>query len=126
MTALLTEFTVEGKVWATMNGSHKNPHVHNALQQRWKRAAAIAIRDAMCQPVREPVRITVVTRRTRNVHADASNLAPTGKACIDAAVEAGILSEDCDCVVRSTTYARGPKASVPTVEITIEHEGESA
>lgn len=112
-------FTVTGGRWANLNGSHGNAHAHQALMNAWKALACVAIADAQCPSVVEPVTITATVRRTRNGRADAHNVTPTIKACIDAAVEMGLISDDSDAVVRSLTIQAGSKAKAPTVELEI-------
>ena len=117
----MVTFTVSGRVWANLNGSHMNHHAHQALMREWKDRAALAIRAARCERVEPPVVITATVRRTRSGRADAHNVLPTIKAAIDAAVPS-IIDDDHDGIVRRLVIQAGPKAPVPTVEITIEHE----
>lgn len=122
----MTTFTVTGKLWVSLNGSHRNPHAHQALMRGWFDRAVVAIRDQHAAAVEPPVVITATVRRTRNARQDAHNVLPTIKACIDAAVRCELIPDDDDSVVRALVIQAGPKASVPTVEIAIEHQGESA
>lgn len=113
-------FTVEGTKWANLNGSHRNHFAHQSLMDEWKQRAILAARQAKCQPVDAPVVITATVRRTVNRHADAHNVAPTIKACIDAAVACGLIEDDHDGIVSRLIIEAGPKAPKPTVELRIE------
>ena len=118
----MTAFAYSGRVWVSLNGSHRNPHAHQALMRHWHDRALAAIRATVCEPVTPPVVITATVRRVRNARQDAHNVLPTIKAGIDAAVAAGIIPDDDDTVVSRLVIQAGPKAPTPTVEITIEHE----
>jgi hypothetical protein len=114
-------FTVTGRKWATMNGSHGNHHAHQALMNEWKRRALVGILGSTPIPaIDAPVIITATVQRTTNAKADAHNVTPSIKACIDAAVSAGIIADDHDGIVRRLIIEPGPKAKQPTVTIRIE------
>ena len=113
-------FTVQGSTWVNLNGSHGNAYARQSRMDDWLHRATLAIRAAGCQPVTEPVEITAIVRRTTNAKADAHNVTPTIKACIDAAVRAELISDDNDTVVRWLHIGAGSKASHPTIEIRIE------
>ena len=113
-------FAVAGRKWANLNGSHGNHHAHQGLMDEWKRLAVLAIRAAKCRAVTPPVIITATVRRTRNGRADAHNVTPTIKACIDAAVQCGLIPDDHDGIVRQLRIEGGPKATAPTIELNIE------
>jgi hypothetical protein len=119
---LSTAFTVTGRRWVNLNGSRGGHHAYNARMLEWKDRAIIAIRAAKCEPVTPPVTITATVRRTRNARQDAHNVLPTIKAAIDAAVACRLIEDDHDGILKRLVIEAGPKASVPTVEITIEHE----
>lgn len=113
--------TIEGTRWANMNGSHGNHHAHQALMNEWKGLGVVAIFAGKTLPhYEEPVVITATVRRTRNGKADAHNVTPTIKACIDALVSCGVIPDDHDGVVRRLIIEAGPKAKVPTVELLVE------
>ena len=112
-------YTVPGRKWCNLNGSHGNHHAHQSLMDEWQANALRAIHAAGCQAVPEPVVIIATVRRTRNGRADAHNVTPTIKACIDAAVTAELISDDHDGIVHALTIKAGPKAPTPTVEIEI-------
>ena len=118
--ATVARFSVEGPSWANLNGSHGNHHAHQALMNAWKELALKAIAEAGCQPVDAPVTITAIVRRTTNAKADAHNVTPTIKACIDAAVTAGLIEDDHDGIVRRLITEGGPKAARRTIELTLE------
>lgn len=113
--------TIEGTRWASLNGSHRNHHAHQALMNDWKARGVVAIFAGKTLPhYEEPVAITATVRRTRNAKADAHNVAPTIKACIDALVACGVIPDDHDGIVRRLIIEGGPKAKVPTVELLVE------
>ena len=115
----MTTFSVAGRKWANLNGSHGNHHAHQKLMDEWQALAFAAIFNQGCEPVTPPVTITATVRRTTAAKADAHNVTPTIKACIDAAVKAGLIPDDNDGIVRSLTIQGGPKAPAPTIELTI-------
>ena len=102
------EFTTVGDKWATMNGSRSNHYAHQALMNAWKARAIVAARQARCEPVPEPVTITATVHRVSRASSDAHNVSPTIKACVDAAVACGLISDDNDDIVRALTIRRGP------------------
>lgn len=114
--------TIEGTRWANLNGSHGNHYAHQALMNVWKNLAILAIRQqrAAGQRFAGPVVVTATVRRTTNGKADAHNVTPTIKACIDAAVHCGVLDDDHDGIVRELRIKAGPKAAKPTIELHIE------
>jgi len=113
--------TIEGTRWANLNGSRGNHHAHQALMDAWKNLAVVSIMRGDTLPTfTEPVAITATVRRTRNGRADAHNVTPSIKACIDALVTCGVIEDDHDGIVRSLTIQAGPKAKVPTIELTVE------
>ena len=115
-----TVFAVEGTRWANLNGSRGNHHAHQALMDTWKALAVAAIRKARCSPVDAPVVITATVHRTTNARADAHNVTPTIKACIDAAVTCGLIEDDHDGIVSRLVIEAGPKAPKPTIELRID------
>jgi len=102
------EFTTVGDKFANMNGSRGNHYAHQTLMNAWKARAIVAIRQARCGPVAEPVVITATVHRTTRASSDAHNVSPTIKACVDAAVQCGLISDDNDSVVHAVTIRRGP------------------
>ena len=113
--------TIEGTRWANMNGSHGNHHAHQALMNEWKQRAVLALRESYhAARFVTPVQITATVRRTTNAKADAHNVTPTIKACIDALVACGVIPDDHDGIVRRLVIEGGPKAKVPTVELRVE------
>lgn len=116
--ATAAAFTIEGDKWVTMNGSHRNHFAHQSSMDVWLGMSKIAARGL--GPVDAPVIITATVRRTTNAKADAHNVTPTIKACIDGAVKAGVIEDDHDGIVRELVIKAGPKASKPTIELRIE------
>lgn len=115
------EFTVTSTRWANLNGSHKNHYAHQALMNEWKRRALVGILGSTPIPhIDAPVIITATIQRTTNAKADAHNVTPSIKACIDAAVSAGVIEDDHDGIVKRLIIEPGPKATQPTVTIRIE------
>ena len=113
--------TIEGTKWLTSNGSHGNTFQQAKLRAEWRQRAYLASRAARLTPITGTVHLTVTVHRTTNAHSDATNIATTAKTIIDGAlVESGIITDDCDCVVLSTTFVRGPKRGTPTVTLRIE------
>jgi hypothetical protein len=115
----VARFAVEGPRWANLNGSHGNHHAHQSLMDAWKALALAAITEANLRPVDAPVTITATVRRTTNARADAHNVTPTIKACIDAVVSAGLIEDDHDGILARLIIQGGPKAARPTVEIEV-------
>jgi hypothetical protein len=121
-------FTVTGRKWANMNGSHGHHRAHQALMNEWKHLAYMEILARESVPhIDAPVVITATVQRTTErcseqskAHSDAHNVTPSIKACIDAAVSAGVIYDDCDCIVKRLIIEPGPKAKQPTVTIRIE------
>lgn len=122
MTARATRafVVVEGRKWANANGSHGHWRAHQALMDEWKQRAIIATRASGARPIDGPVVITATVRRTTAAKADAHNVTPTIKACIDAIVACRVLEDDNDGVVARLVIQAGPKATVPTVELEVE------
>ena len=116
-------FQAAGPKWSTMNGSHRNHYAHQALQNQW-RDTALAFAHPLFQvrgQVASPVVITATVHRVRNGRADAHNVTPTIKACIDGAVRAGLLVDDSDEHVTELRIRAGEKRPQPTVTLLIEH-----
>lgn len=112
---------VEGRKFANMNGSRGNHHAHQALMNEWKQRAVLALRESYdAAAFASPVVITATVRRTRNGKADAHNVTPTIKACIDALVSCGVIEDDHDGILRRLVIEAGPKAKTPTIELTVE------
>ena len=118
--ALVTTFTTSGRRWANLNGSHGHHRAHQALMDDWKSRAVIAIRQQRCTPVPAPVTITAEVHRTRAGRADAHNVTPTIKACIDAAVACGLIEDDHDGIVSALVIRPGHKMPAPSITLTIE------
>lgn len=112
-------FAVIGRKFANLNGSHGNHHAHQALMNEWRDRATIAVRAACHEPVPAPFEIVATVRRTTNARADAHNVTPTIKACIDGAVVAGLIEDDNDALLRRLIIQGGPKAAAPCVEFSI-------
>jgi hypothetical protein len=115
----LATFAVIGTKWANMNGSHGSHFAHQKLMDDWTDRATLAVRAERPEPIEGPVEIVAVVRRTRNGRADAHNVSPTIKACIDGAVKAGLIPDDNDSIVRRLIIEAGPKAAAPCVEFTV-------
>ena len=112
-------FTAQGRRWANLNGSHGNHHAHQALMNEWQARSVVAIRQARCTPVAPPVTITAEVHRTRAGRADAHNVTPTIKACIDAAVACGLIPDDHDGIVSALVIRPGHKMPAPAITLTI-------
>lgn len=102
------EFTTVGDKFVNANGSRGNRYAHQSLMTAWQHRAIVAIRQARCQPVAEPVTITAIVHRTTRAKSDAHNVLGTVKACVDAAVTCGLISDDNDDVVTEMRIRRGP------------------
>ena len=112
---------IEGTRWANLNGSRGNPHAHQALMDAWKNLAVVALmRGDRLPTFTAPVQITATVRRTTNAKADAHNVTPSIKACIDALVACGVIEDDHDGIVRRLVIEAGPKAPKPTIELAVE------
>jgi Holliday junction resolvase RusA-like endonuclease len=86
----------------------------------------LAARTASREPLRLPVAITVTVHRVSARKSDATNLAPTAKACIDGLVDAGWLPDDDDTRITSTTFVAGHPRKPPALTITITEQGDRA
>lgn len=122
----IIEFTTEGRRWVDLNGSHGHPRAYQAHMNEWLSRAFIAARSAKVQPVQTPVIVTAYVHRTTNAHSDAHNVTPTIKACIDAAVKAGVIPDDHDGIVYELRTRRGANRAVPAITIRIESVGTTA
>jgi len=120
-------FQAAGPKWSTMNGSHRNHYAHQALQNWWRAKADVTVLNAseldekFDEPVPSPVVITATVHRVRNGRADAHNVTPTIKACIDGMVSAGVIEDDSDEHVTELRIRAGEKRPQPTVTLLIEH-----
>ncbi len=113
--------TIVGVKWATMNGSHGNPHAHQALMTQWRNLAIVATLRGSALPFLNRVVVTATVHRTTNAHSDAHNVSPTIKACIDGALKAtGVIPDDCDCHITELIIRRGPKQAKPTITLAVE------
>ena len=115
-----TTYEVPGSKWVNLNGSHGHPRAHQGSMNEWKDRAAIAIRAAGCTPLDAPVTITATVHRVTNAKADSHNVTPSIKACIDAAVECGLIPDDNDDIVTRLVIERGEKRPKPTITIRID------
>ena len=90
----------------------------------WRQAAGLLFRSAMGRRLGfvGPVVVEVLVHRVSNRRSDATNVAPTLKPCIDAAVDAGVLEDDSDAHITATTFRRGPNRAHPALTITITQE----
>jgi len=107
-----------------------NDRSHWATKARrthhWRIAAGILARATTPNLLRTPVAITVTVHRVSARKADATNLAPTAKACIDGLVDAGWLPDDDDTRITSTTFVAGHPRKPPALTITITEQGDRA
>ena len=69
----------------------------------WRAVTRLAARTDSHDPLVTPGAITIAVHRASARKADATNLAPTAKACIDGLVDAGWLPDDDDQHVIATT-----------------------
>lgn len=118
----MTTFTTEGRKWASMNGSHGHYRAHQSLMDEWKQRAVVACRNARCGPVQPPVVILAEVHRTTAREADAHNVTPSIKACIDAAVACGVIPDDHDGIVARLITQPGEKKPAPSITLTITTE----
>lgn len=66
------------------------------------------------EPIECPVDLTIaIAWNPLKRRRDRLNLAPTIKACVDGIVDAGVLSDDNDQVIRSETLITAPEACAP-------------
>ena len=105
-----------------------NDRSHWATKARrthhWRIAAGILARATTPNLLRTPVAITVTVHRTSGRRADASNLAPTAKACIDGLVDAGWLPDADDQHVIATTFVAGEPLRPACLTLTITEQGD--
>ena len=78
-----------------------------AITKKWRTAAAWRARQARLPHIDVPVRITCIIHRADRRRADAPNSWPSCKAAIDGLVDAGVLTDDSDAYVLSTTFQPG-------------------
>lgn len=77
--------------------------VRSVLVRKWREQTAWAAKSARIPAFTEPVRITATVHRDHNRgRFDATNWAPTAKACVDGLVDAKVLVDD------SNRYVTGP------------------
>ncbi|WP_346007439.1 hypothetical protein [Janibacter terrae] len=72
------------------------------LTKAWRNAAYWAAKDARLPVIREHVRVTASVHKLHGRQYDATNWAPTAKACVDGLRDAGVLLDD------SNKYVTGP------------------
>lgn len=78
-----------------------------AITKKWREAAAWRARQARIPRIDQPVHITLIIHRADRRKADAPNSWPSCKAAIDGLVDAGVLADDDDTHVLSTTFQPG-------------------
>lgn len=111
--------------WVSAND---RPHWREKARRTaaWRAVTKLAARTASREPLRLPVAITVTVHRVSARKSDATNLAPTAKACIDGLVDAGWLPDDDDTRITSTTFVAGHPRKPPALTITITEQGDRA
>ena len=77
------------------------------ITKKWRTTTAWLARQARLPHIDVPVRITAVIHRADRRRADAPNSWPSVKAAIDGLVDAGVLTDDDDKHVLSTTFEPG-------------------
>lgn len=109
--------TVSHSRWANLNGSRGHWAKHQELMEEWKDIAALKARGAGL--AQTPVTITATVHRTGKGRADAHNVTPTIKACIDGLVVAGVIPDDNDSVVRRLSIEAGERTARPTLTLAV-------
>jgi Holliday junction resolvase RusA-like endonuclease len=92
--------------WLRSN-DRRHYHAAAALTKKWREKTAWLARQARIPHIDQPVRITCVIHRADRRKADAPNSWPSCKAAIDGLVDAGVLTDDSDAHVLSTTFQPG-------------------
>jgi hypothetical protein len=113
-------FTVEAPAgWVSAN-DRGGWRVHASKTKAWRSATRLIVHTLHrgTTPMPGPVEVTCVVHRTTNVRSDAPNVAPTLKACVDGAVDAGLLTDDNDSVIKRTVFERGPNRPRPALTLT--------
>lgn len=90
----------------------------------WRAVTRLAARTDSHDPLVTPVAITITVHRASARKSDATNLAPTAKACIDGLVDAGWLPDDDDTHITATTFVAGEPRKPPALTITITEQGD--
>lgn len=89
------------------------------LTRYWRDRATVESRKQALPTYVKQVDILATFQRTDARRWDAHNLYGTVKAVIDGLVRAGVLYDDSGAYVRQVTPIAGPKASQPTLTLTI-------
>ena len=98
-----------------------DPAVHLALVDALVRAGVLTERFAIRD---EDGSVWLTVHRASARKSDATNLAPTAKACIDGLVDAGWLPDDDDTRITATTFVAGEPRKPPALTITITEQGD--
>ncbi len=92
--------------WLRSN-DRRHYHAAAALTRKWRETAAWRARQARLPKIVGPVEITAIIHRADKRKADAPNSWPSVKAAIDGLVDAGVIPDDNDSIVRATTFIPG-------------------
>jgi len=92
--------------WLRSN-DRRHFHAAAAITKKWRETTAWRARQARLPHIDAPVHITAVIHRADRRKADAPNSWPSVKAAIDGLVDAGVLTDDDDAHVLSTTFQPG-------------------
>ncbi|MBK6556127.1 MAG: hypothetical protein IPG16_02575 [Comamonadaceae bacterium] len=98
-----------------------DPAVHLALVDALVRAGVLTERFAIRD---EDGSVWLTVHRASARKSDATNLAPTAKACIDGLVDAGWLPDDDDQHVIATTFVAGEPLRPACLTLTITEQGD--
>lgn len=118
MAALWLEIPDPGVGW--INANHRVHYKEKAkLAAAWRQATAWRAKAAHAPAQDRMVRILAFVCMTTARKFDASNLAPTAKACVDGLRDAGVLVDDDNDHVLGPDMRRGPKRKTGTLVLAI-------
>ena len=111
MTARLS-ISIHQRNWLSSN-DRRHWAATAGLTRSIRSMAAMAARGNRIAPINGPVDIAALVGYPTARRADPHNAAPTVKAAIDGIVDAKVLPEDHSGIVRSVTFERDPRKSLP-------------
>lgn len=100
---------IGGGPFLTSNSMPRDIYETNRRKQAWRaagRAAHLAVLLRHPELKMQRAHLIVVVIRATRTHSDADNVQPSAKAARDGATDAGMVPDDCDCHIASTTYER--------------------
>lgn len=96
------EFRIDGLPKVITNGSQGSWKASHFHKKKWKRAVAFAVRYKEPESPLKAAKVECV--RHSSVKPDRDNLAASFKACVDGLVDAGVLEDDSDEIIKEMNY----------------------